>query len=189
MKAARQIIESIENSGRVILSLRDQAATIEKISGVVIDALKRGNKIMTAGNGGSAADALHMSEELVGRFKSNRRSLPGVSLVADPTLITCIANDYGYERLFSRQVEGLGQKGDVLVFFTTSGNGAMFQHAVEAAKAKGVLTAALLGKGGGPLAGKCDHELIVADSETARIQEAHTLVMHIILEAVEREFA
>ena len=183
------IQESIDACRMTVESLSEQSAEIDTICQAVIRALHAGNKVLTAGNGGSAAEALHMSEELVGRFKSSRRSLPAVALVADPTLITCIANDFGFEQLFARQIEGLGQDGDVVVFFSSSGNGAMFQHAVDASKSKGVTTIALLGKGGGPLAGRCDHELIVVGNETARIQEAHTLVMHIILEAVEQEFA
>lgn len=183
------IRNSIDDSVGTISSLLEQTTQIDRISQLVVQALLGGNKVLTAGNGGSAADALHMSEELVGRFKSDRRSLPAVSLVADPTLITCIANDFGYERLFARQVEGLGQSGDVLVLFTTSGRGEMFQLAVDVAKQRGVATVGLLGKGGGQLAGRCDCELIVSSDETARVQESHTLIMHLILEAVEREFA
>lgn len=187
--ARSDILAHVDRSAAAVASLRDQAERIGAISACVVGALQQGKKILTCGHGGSAADALHMSEELVGRYKGNRRSLPAVCLVADPTLMTCIANDFGFEALFPRQVEGLGQAGDVLVIFSTSGNGNGFQKAVDAAKAKGMKTIALLGKGGGPLKGRCDFELIVASDETARVQEAHTVVMHIILEAVEKEFA
>lgn len=183
------ILASIQRSADTIASLSRQTLQIGTICDAVVAALKNGNKILTCGHGGSAADALHMSEELLGRFISDRRPLPAVALVADPTLLTCIGNDYGFEAIFPRQVEGLGQRGDVLVIFSTSGKGEGFKRAVEMAKNKGITTIALLGKGGGPLKPLVDHALVVDGDETARIQEAHTLIMHIILEAVERAFA
>lgn len=183
-----EILAHIQRSAAAVASLAQQPERIDAVCRCVVDALRAGNKILTCGHGGSAADALHMSEELVGRYKGNRRSLPAVCLCADPTLMTCIANDFGFEALFPRQVEGLGQRGDVLVIFSTSGNGNGFQRAVDAAKAGGLKTVALLGKGGGPLKGRCDVEVIVASDETARVQEAHTLIMHIVLEAVEKAF-
>jgi D-sedoheptulose 7-phosphate isomerase len=130
-----------------------------------------------------------MSEELVGRFNADRRPLPAIALVADPTLMTCIANDYGFDGVFPRQVEGLGQEGDVLVIFSTSGNGEGLVRSVEAAKAKGVRTVALLGKGGGAIVGTVDAQVVVPSDVTARVQEAHQLIMHVILEAVDAEFA
>ena len=182
-------MESIRRSAGVISSLEGQAGRIGTICDVVLDSLSRGGKVLTAGHGGSAADALHMAEELVGRFAAERRPLPAVCLAADPTLITCIANDYGFVQLFPRQVEAHGRAGDVLVIFSTSGNGEGLRKAVEVAKGRRVRTIGLLGKGGGGLRGLCDHEIIVASDETARIQEAHTLIMHIVLEAVDRKFA
>ncbi|MBI1372725.1 MAG: SIS domain-containing protein [Phycisphaera sp.] len=182
------IVDSLRTSSAVIASLESQADTLAAICDAVVGALQNGNKLLTAGHGGSAAEALHMAEELLGRFKSNRRPLPAVALVADPTLMTCIANDFGFEALFPRQVEGLGQPGDVLVIFTSSGNGDGFLQAVDVARGKGMISVGLIGKDGGPLAGRCDHELIVAHDETARVQEAHTVILHVILEAVERAF-
>lgn len=183
------ILASIRRSADTIASLSRQAAAIATICDTVVAALQRGNKVLTCGHGGSAADALHMAEELLGRFLGDRRPLPAVALVADPTLLTCIGNDYGFEAIFPRQVEGLGQRGDVLVIFSTSGKGEGFKRAAEVARNKGVTTIALLGKGGGPLKPLVDHALVIEGDETARIQEAHTLVMHIVLEAVERAFA
>ena len=182
------ILSSIDRSALVIGSLAQHADRLAEICDLVVQRLQAGNKVLTAGHGGSAAEALHMAEELVGRFKADRRSLPAVSLVADSTLLTCIGNDFGFERLFSRQVEGLGSEGDLLVIFSTSGQGNGFVLAAQAAKAKGMKTVALLGRDGGPFQGIADLELIVDDDETARIQEAHQVVMHIILEAVERAF-
>ncbi|MDX1565605.1 MAG: SIS domain-containing protein [Phycisphaeraceae bacterium] len=183
------IQQSIRDAAQVIASLERQTDRIESICDQVTETLRRGKKILTAGHGGSAAEALHMSEELMGRFDKDRRPLPAVALTADPTLLTCIGNDYGFEAIFPRQVEGLCQSGDLLVIFSTSGNGNGFGKALEAARAIGGRVVALLGKGGGSLAGRADLELIVDSAVTARIQEAHQLLMHMILEAVDREFA
>jgi D-sedoheptulose 7-phosphate isomerase len=146
---------------------RGLAPLIAKTGAWIASRLRKGGKVLTAGNGGSAADAMHLAEELVGRFKSNRRSLPAIALTADGTLLTCIANDFGFEEVFARQVEGLGRRGDVLVLFTTSGNSENLLRAARAAKKKGVTTIALLGKGGGKLCGKCDHEILVPSKSTA----------------------
>lgn len=150
-------------------------------------AVKSGHKLLTAGNGGSAADALHLAEELVGRFDKERPSLPAICLCADPTLLTCIGNDYGYERLFARQIEGLGQPGDVLVIFTTSGNSPNLLAGLQVAKAKGLRTIALLGKNGGGAKGMADHEIIVPSNVTARIQEVHTFILHCWLTQIEMD--
>jgi D-sedoheptulose 7-phosphate isomerase len=147
--------------------------------------LARGGKILTAGNGGSAADALHMAEELVGRYCKERPSLAALSLCADPTALTCIANDYGYDRVFSRQIEGLGRPGDALVVFTTSGNSPNLIEALKTARVKGLITFAVLGKDGGKAKGLAHHELIVPSADTARVQEIHTLILHAWLEIVE----
>jgi len=168
-------------------SLLGQAGKFEQIAAAASATLKSGGKLLTCGNGGSAADAMHLAEELVGRYNRNRRSLPAVCLNADPTLLTCIANDFSYDEVFARQVEGLGNKADLLVCFTTSGNSNNIVRALAAAKARGVKSVALLGKSGGKAKGKADLELIVDGSDTARIQEAHTLLLHALLEKIERE--
>lgn len=166
----RALLPSVESAGREI-----QAA------------LATGHKILTAGNGGSAADALHLAEEFVGRFDKERPSLPAVSLCGDPTLLTCIGNDYGFDRLFARQVEGLGKAGDVLVVFTTSGNSKNLTLALETARQKGLRTIAVLGKSGGQIKGKADHEIIVPSQVTARIQEVHTFILHSWLSMIEAD--
>jgi len=155
---------------------------------LLVASLKSGGKILTCGNGGSAADAAHMSEELVGRYKGNRVSLPAVCLSVDGPLLTCIGNDYGFDAIFSRQVEGLGKPGDVLVAFSTSGNSRNILLAVEAAKFRGLKTISLIGKDGGKTRGLSDIDLIVPSNTTARIQEIHTFVMHCWLERIELEF-
>ena len=131
---------------------------------------------------------MHMAEEFVGRYRTNRRSLPAICLNADATALTCIANDFGYDEVFSRQVEGLGVKGDILVGFTTSGNSPNILRAFAVAKARDIQTVALTGKDGGKAKGNVDFEIIVGSQDTARIQEAHAVVMHALLEVVEREF-
>jgi len=183
-----EIKKSIRESAELILSMAGDEPEIAKICKLVVKCLKSGGKILTAGNGGSAAEALHMSEELVGRFRSNRKSLPAVALVADPTVITCIANDFGYDHVFERQIEGLGRKGDVLVLFSTSGNAKNLTLALNQAKAMRVKTVALLGKDGGTLMGKADLQVVVRGVATERIQEAHQVLLHIILDAVESAF-
>lgn len=183
-----ELRSSIQRSAALISGMIQQVDAIGAIGKAVVDALRSGGKIMTAGHGGSAAEALHMAEELVGRFKADRRPLPGICLTADPTLITCISNDFGFQELFPRQVQALGRPGDMLVIFSTSGNGEGFKRAVQIARGKKITTLGLLGKGGGILKGTLDHQLILPGEETARIQEAHTVVMHLILEMVERAF-
>ena len=186
----KQLVEqSLAESARTIEGLKSQAIAIVSAGEGLVAALKAGNKVLTAGNGGSAAEALHMAEELIGRFKANRMSLPGLCLSADATALTCIGNDFGFDRIFSRQVEGLGKPGDVMVLFSTSGNSVNIELALEAAHKKGLTTLCLLGKDGGRLAGKGTWQVIVSGTETARIQEGHQAVMHILLEIIERAFA
>lgn len=180
--------QMILESSVVIASVTRHEKAIEKIGQVLIRSLERGGKLLTCGNGGSAADALHMAEELVGRYKEDRRSLPAIALVADSTLLTCIPNDWDFNYLFARQIEGLGNKGDVLVCFTTSGNSPNVIRAIKTARKKGVITVALLGKGGGPTKGLANCEIIIESQSTARVQEAHTLIMHLILEIVDARF-
>lgn len=149
--------------------------------------LRTGGKLLTAGNGGSAADSLHLAEELVGRYEKERPSLPAISLCADPTLLTCIANDYGFDNVFARQIEGLGRVGDVLVVFSTSGNSPNLVAALRTAKVAGLKTIALLGKTGGQAKGMADHEIIVPSLVTARVQEVHTFVLHVWLARIESD--
>ena len=180
--------KAVADSCAAMQSLVAQQVMFDKIAAVAVQTLRAGGKILSCGNGGSAADAMHLAEELVGRYRSNRRSLPGVCLTADATALTCIANDFGFDEVFARQVEGLGAKGDLLVCFSTSGNSPNILRALDAAQLRGVKTVALLGKDGGKAKGRADFELIVGSGDTARVQEAHTLILHALLEVVEREF-
>lgn len=181
--------QMILESSAVIASVTRHEKTIAQIGQVLVRSLERGNKLLICGNGGSAADAMHMAEELVGRYDRDRRSLPAIALTADSTLLTCIPNDWSFEHVFARQVEGLGKKGDVLVSFTTSGKSPNVIRAIGAAKKLGITTLALLGKGGGPTKGLADYEVMVDSNSTARIQEAHTLILHLLLEIVDARFA
>lgn len=180
--------KSINDSSTIIAALSENADHILDIGAAIVEALKSGCKVLTAGNGGSAAEAMHMAEELVGRFRANRVSLPGISLAADSTALTCIGNDFGFDAIFSRQIEGLGKPGDILVLFSTSGNASNLKSALDAAHAIGMKTVCLLGRDGGLLAGLGDYEIIVAGKATERIQEAHQVMLHLILDIIEEEF-
>lgn len=184
-----RIAASIRDHSRVVERTALQIDEITAAGREIIKALRKGGKVLTAGNGGSAAEALHMAEELVGRFMSNRRPLPAVCLAGDGTVLTCIGNDFGFDEVFRRQVQGLGRPGDVLVLFSTSGSARNLSLALEAARSRRLKTVCFLGRDGGPLAGKADCEIIVGGSDTARIQEVHQLLIHLMLEMVEESFS
>lgn len=179
------IRDQLTASVAVIQSLATQAEQIEQIAVTVRDAVLNGHMLLTCGNGGSATDAQHLAEELIGRFRSNRRALPAVALTADSAALTCIANDFGYDHVFARQIAGLARPGDVMLCFSTSGNSGNIVEALRAAKAAGATSIALLGKDGGAARELADLSLIVASNDTARIQEAHLQILHYICEVVE----
>jgi phosphoheptose isomerase len=155
----------------------------------IVACLKAGGKVLTCGNGGSAADAMHLSEELVGKYRAARRALPAICLSADATALTCIGNDYGYEKTFSRQVEAFARPEDIVVVFSTSGNSPNVLAAFAAAKKAGARTIFLGGKDGGKARGQGDFELIIPSANTARVQEVHTLILHSWLDQVDAEFS
>ena len=154
----------------------------------IIACLKKGNKIIVCGNGGSAAESQHFTTELVGRFRTNRKSLPAVSLTADGVALTCIANDFGWDAVFSRQVEGLAQDGDILFCISTSGNSQNIINALKTAKEMKIASIALLGKNGGAAAAFADTTIIAPGEDTASIQEVQLWCIHTICEAVEAAF-
>lgn len=158
---------------------------VSQAGDAIISCLRKGNKLLTCGNGGSAADALHLSEELVGRYRVDRPPLPAICLNSDVTALTCIANDYGYDEIFARQVRALGKQGDLLVGFTTSGNSPNVLAAFRQAKGQGLETILLSGRDGGKARETCDHEIIVPTQTTARIQEVHTFILHQWLEVID----
>ena len=158
---------------------------VAQLAGLIAQRINAGGKVLAVGNGGSCADAVHFCEELTGRYRKDRPSIPAIAC-ADPGHITCTANDYGFDQVFSRWVEGLGMEHDVLVALSTSGNSVNIDKAVDAAKAKGMTTVTLLGKDGGALAGKGDVEFIVPGATADRIQELHMLILHSLVGAIER---
>ena len=168
--------------------MRQHFEVIQEAALMCKEALETGHKVLFCGNGGSAADAQHLAAELVGRFVKERHSLPSIALTTDTSILTAIGNDYGYDQVFARQVQGLGQAGDVLVGISTSGNSPNVVKAVEEAKAKGLRTIAFTGQGGGRLAELCDVTLAVPSKVTARIQEMHILVGHILCELIEEKY-
>ena len=159
--------------------------TFSQCSKIIGDSLKNEKTIFWCGNGGSAAESSHLAVELIGRFKNNRRSLPSLSLNADTAAITCIANDFGYDEIFARQLEGLGEKGDVLVVLSTSGKSENILKVLQKAKGMGITSIALLGKGGGQAVALSDFAIVIESEETARIQEMHLLLGHTLCEYAE----
>jgi len=165
--------------------LSSLSAQIERAADLIADALRNGRKLMLCGNGGSAADSQHIAAEMAGRFVKDRRPLAAVALSTDTSTMTCIANDYTFDEVFSRQVMGLGVRGDCLLAISTSGNSRNVIRAAEAARAAGVHLIGLLGKGGGALRDLCDVSIVVPSQTTARIQEAHIFIGHTLCALVE----
>lgn len=157
----------------------------EKVAKELADVFTKGNKVLICGNGGSNCDALHFTEEFTGRFRGDRKALPAIA-ISDSSHITCVGNDYGFDYIFSRGVEAYGKEGDMFFGISTSGNSPNVIKAVEAAKKLGMKTCVLLGKDGGKLKGMCDYEFIIPGKTSDRIQEIHMMILHIIIEGVER---
>jgi D-sedoheptulose 7-phosphate isomerase len=166
-------------------SLASLTPAIERAAGLCSGALTSGHKLMLCGNGGSAADSQHIAAEMAGRFVKDRRPLAAVALSTDTSTMTCIANDYTFDEVFSRQVMGLGVRGDCLLAISTSGNSRNVIRAAEAARAADIRVVGLLGKGGGPLRELCDVPIVVPSQITARIQEAHIFIGHTLCALVE----
>ena len=161
------------------------SAEIAVIGQLMVDVLAQGGTIYWCGNGGSAADSQHLAAELVGRFKGDRRALRSAALSTDSSVLTCVANDYSYDSIFSRQIEALGRFGDLLVGISTSGNSGNVLKAFEAAKQLGLHTVGLLGKDGGKAKGMADHAVVIPSNATARIQESHILIGHTFCDLIE----
>lgn len=188
MKSIEMFESKIDILGNLLVQVKEQNR--EKFglcSNIFANALKDGNTIFWCGNGGSAAESSHLAVELIGRYKNNRRPLASISLNSDSTALTCIANDFGYEEIFARQLEGLAKKGDVLVVLSTSGKSKNILKALLKAKEIGVTSIALLGKDGGDAVLIADHSIVVDSIETARIQEIHLLIGHTFCEFAEMD--
>ena len=184
--AADIFAQNVDELAELLGRLKVLRPEVSRLCHTLIESWNAGGKALFAGNGGSAAGAMHFAEELIVRFHKNRRALPAVAL-CDPTVLTCAANDFGYDEVFARQVEGLGRKGDVLVVLSTSGNSSNLVRAVQVAKSAGMTTACLTGKDGGKLKGLCDLELIVPSQITHHIQEAHKVIYHAVCQWVDSQ--
>jgi D-sedoheptulose 7-phosphate isomerase len=183
---AGQLRETADNL-RVMSEDASLHAAIGAVAAACIAALRQGNKILFAGNGGSAADAQHLAGELISRFHYDRPGLPAFSLSTDTSVLTAIGNDYGYENLFARQLEAVGNAGDVFIGISTSGRSPNIIKALQVARAKGVLTVGLTGHGGGQMPALCDHCLRVPSDSTPRIQEGHIAIGHTICLLIEQQ--
>ncbi|CAN5467963.1 SIS domain-containing protein [soil metagenome] len=176
--------QAVSESLALLPSLRAMGPKLTQLGELLLNCWEGRGKVLIAGNGGSLSDAMHFAEELSVRFKKNRRALAAIAL-CDPAAITCAGNDFGYESVFERQVEALGNPGDVLVVFTTSGNSKNILRAVDLAKSQKLKSVAFLGNTGGAAAGRCDLEFIIPSNSTARIQEAHKLLFHTACEWID----
>ncbi len=175
----------LDGSLAAIGALRGEVDRIDAIGKVLIDRLAQGGTLFTAGNGGSAAQALHLAEELIGRYRGHRPALRAVCLSADPTAMSCIANDFGYKYVFARQCEALLGPNDALLVLSTTGNSANLVEALRVARARNTLTVGLLGAGGGPCGSLCDHSVILEETDSAFVQDAHQVTVHLICEMIE----
>lgn len=184
---AEEIIKNalLEHKKAIDLVQENLLDEIVLVASVIKSALENGNKIFFCGNGGSAADSQHLAAEFVGRFQTERNSLPAISLTTDTSILTSIGNDYGFEHIFARQIEGLGKQGDVLVGISTSGKSKNVLLAMEEAKKIGLTTISFTGNDGGYLKDVCDYCLNVSHEKTARVQEAHIFMGHILCELLD----
>jgi|SRR3989344_2602236 len=178
------IQESIETKQKVATSLTTQ---IEKSAKIIIDAIKKGKKVLVCGNGGSAGDAQHFAAELVGRFEKERKALPSIALNTNVSTLTALGNDYGYEEVFARQVDAFGQEGDIFVGISTSGKSPNVLKAIDRANAKGLQVITLTGRDGGLMKDKKGLHIIVPSNTTSRIQESHILIIHIWCKLLDEE--
>jgi D-sedoheptulose 7-phosphate isomerase len=181
-----QIKKSFETK-QAIYQNEELLNKIVEVCKLCVELYKGKNKTILAGNGGSAADAQHIAAELVGRYGFDRPSIPSLALTTDTSCLTAIGNDYGYDKVFSRQLEGMGQSGDIFIGISTSGNSKNIINAFEVAKEKGIKTIALVGRDGGEMAKIADIALVIPSDSTPRIQESHILIGHIICDIIEKE--
>ena len=179
----------LADAAAAVAAQRTNVPRLREAAELLVATFRAGGKLLSAGNGGSAAEALHLAEVLSGRYRLDRPALPGLALCADPTALTCIGNDYGFDAVFSRQVEALGKPGDVLALFTTSGRSRNLVRAAETARARGLKVLAFTGRGGGDLAPLADVLLDVSGAAAAHVQECHQVFLHALLEHVDAAFA
>jgi D-sedoheptulose 7-phosphate isomerase len=166
---------------------RELSPAIESAVSLLVEAFNNGRKLLVMGNGGSAADAQHLAAEIVGRFKLERRALPAIAFTTDTSILTAVGNDYGFDQIFSRQMEALAEPGDVVIGISTSGNSPNVQAALEVARKKGCRTVALLGRDGGSIKSITELPLVVPSNDTPRIQEGHIAIIHIVCDLLEKK--
>ena len=184
------IINLINESVRTFINIskdQHQVVLIENITNTILNAFKSDNKLLLCGNGGSAADAQHIAAELSGRFEIDRKPLNAEALHVNSSFVTAVANDYGYEEVYSRMVEAIGKNGDILLALSTSGNSKNIIRAIDKANSQGLITIGFSGNDGGAMQNLCKYNLIIPSDNTARIQEAHILVGHIICKLIEQK--
>ena len=190
MRNSSKILKrAIVAANQTLQSLFDLDAQVAKAADLIEESLRAGNKLLVCGNGGSAADASHFATEFVVRFTKDRPAYPAICLAGDGGLLTAAGNDYGFDEVFARQVSALGRQGDVLICLTTSGKSRNVERGLEEAKAHKLKTIAFLGRDGGSTIGMADVDLLVRSDSTARIQEAHQLLLHVLCETVESRLA
>src|SRR5437867_1575819 len=190
MRSSSEILKSaLAAATKTLESLANLDEQLAKAANLIEQGLRAGNKLLVCGNGGSAADAAHFATELVVRFAKDRRAYPAICLATDGGLLTAAGNDYGFDEIFARQVAAFGLPGDLLICLTTSGNSKNVRRALEEAKSRELKTIAFLGRDGGSTIGIADVDLLVQSNSTARIQEAHQLLLHVICEAMESRLA
>lgn len=188
MEKIKNIIQASIDTKKQILQDETLLNTVEQVANLITAAFKKGNRIYFCGNGGSAADAQHLAAEFSGRFYTDRKALPAEALHCNTSYLTAVANDYGYDVVFSRMIDGIGEAGDVVIGLSTSGNSINIIKAFEVAKTKGITTIAFTGASGGKMKGLCDHLINVPSGDTPRIQESHITLGHIICQLVEEQY-
>lgn len=187
MEKIKNIIQASIDTKQQILQNEELLATIKKVVDIITDAFKLGNKVYFCGNGGSAADAQHLAAEFSGRFYIDRKALPAEALHCNTSYLTAVANDYGFDVVYARMIEGIGETGDILIGLSTSGNSANIIKAFEAAKQKGIATIAFTGITGGQIKSISDYLINIPSADTPRIQESHITIGHIICQLVEEK--
>lgn len=172
-----------------VLNDRQMLADIETVGNLMVKTLRNGHKVLLCGNGGSAADAQHIAAELVGRFVTEREGLPAIAMTTDTSILTAVSNDYGFDHVYERQTAALGVKGDLLIALSTSGNSPNVERALQKARSMGIITVGFLGRGGGRCNALCDYSFIIRHDESARIQELHITIGHILCGIVDNQLS
>jgi len=188
MDKIKKIIKASIDTKQSVLQNEGLLKTIEASVDVIVNAFRNGNRVYFCGNGGSAADAQHLAAEFSGRFYTDRKALPAEALHCNTSYLTAVGNDYGFDEIYSRLIDGIGEKGDVLVGLSTSGNSPNILKALKTAKKKEMITIGFTGKSGGEMRTLCDHLINIPSTDTPRIQESHIMVGHIICQLVEEKY-